>query len=270
MSTMTVQPDLLPASPQKSLLDVEQARAIQQVQAQLMISKRFPRDTMAAYIRIMKEFERPSLAKIALYTYPRGGQTVSGPSIRMAEVLARNFGNLEFGIRELERRDGKSVCEAYCWDTETNVRFPKQFEVAHIRDTKQGPKPLTDERDIYELIANMGSRRMRACILSLIPADFVEDAVERVRKILALGDKSELWDDRIKKLLLGFKTLSITQKMIEGRLGHPVLEMIPDQLVELQGIYNSIKDKSATREDFFDVKGNLDDLVGETANAGKR
>ena len=266
MSITTVEADLLPSSQQRSLLDVEQSRAIQQVQAQLMISKRFPRDTMAAYTRIMKEFERPSLAKVALYTYPRGGQTVTGPSIRMAEVLGRNYGNLEFGIRELERRDGKSICEAYCWDTETNVRFPRQFEVAHVRDTKKGPQMLTEERDIYEMIANMGSRRMRACILSIIPADFVEDAVERVRKVLALGDKSEPWEDRVRKIVLAFKALGVTQEMLEKKLGHKIADLIPDQLVELQGIHNAIKDKTAKREDFFDLKKSLDDLATEATS----
>lgn len=267
MNLPMIDVDMLPTSQQRSLLDVEQARAVQQVQAQLMVAKRFPRDSMAAYTRIMKEFERPSLAKSALYTYPRGGQTVTGPSIRMAEVLARNYGNLEYGIREIERRDGKSICEAYCWDVETNVRFPRQFEVAHKRDTKQGAKDLTDERDIYELIANMGARRMRACILSIIPADFVEDAVDRVRKVLALGDKSEPLHDRIKRILLAFKELGVTQEMIEKRLGHAAAEIIADEIVELQGIYNALKDKTAKREDFFEIKKTTDELVASIAAA---
>lgn len=247
----------------RSLIDIEQSRAIQQVQAQLLVAKRFPRDTFAAYTRIMKEFERPNLCRAALYSYPRGGQSVTGPSIRMAEVMARNYGNLEFGIRELERKDGKSICEAYCWDTETNVRIPRVFEVAHVRDTRQGPKRLTDERDIREMIANIGARLMRSCILALIPGDFIDDAMERIKKVLSAGDKNEPFEDRIKKMVLAFKALGVSQKMIEDRLECKIADLQPDQMVELQGIYNALRDKTAKREDYFEAKKGIDDLTAE-------
>ena len=257
---------LMPISPQKSHMEsVEQARAIQQVQAQLVNAKRFPRDSMAAYTRIMKEFERYSLAESATYSYPRGGQTVTGPSIRLAEVMARNYGNMENGIVELDRRDGKSICESYAWDLETNVKERRAFEVAHVRDTKQGPKPLTDERDIRELIANIGSRLKRACILALIPTDFVEDAVKQVKQTLAKGQKNEPWEDRVKRVIMLFKTQGVTQEMLESRLGHKITELIPDELVELQGIYNALKDKTAKREDYFQL--NLDNILDAAEKA---
>ena len=251
----------LPAAQDRGLIDVETGRAIQQVQAALAIAKRFPRDEMAAYYRTMKAFERTSLAEKALYSYPRGGQSVTGPSIRMAEVLARNWGNVECGVRELERKDGKSVAEAFCWDLETNFKEVKIFEVAHRRDTKGGGKILTDERDIYEIVANMGSRRKRACILSVIPIDFVEDAIDVVKKTLAKGSGNGSLDQRIKKVVMAFKALGVTPEMLEKRLGHPMAETIPDEFVELQGIFNALKDKTAKREDYFELTKKLDDIM---------
>lgn len=56
-----------------------------------------------------------------MYQYLRGGTKVTGPSIRLAEVLAQNWGNLSFGVKELEQRDGESIAMAYTWDLETNV-----------------------------------------------------------------------------------------------------------------------------------------------------
>lgn len=38
----------------------------------------------------------------------------------------------------------------------------RQFELKHWRTTKNGGYKLTDDRDIYELEANMASRRIRA------------------------------------------------------------------------------------------------------------
>lgn len=78
--------------------------------------------------------------------------------------------NVVISISGDKQSPGKSIVEAYAWDLETNTRRTTHFEVFHIRDTKQGPKILTEERDIYETIANQASRRMRGCILQLIPA----------------------------------------------------------------------------------------------------
>ena len=41
---------------------------------------------------------------------------------------------------------------------------------------------ITDDRDIYELEANMSARRIRACILQMIPGDVTDAAVAACRK----------------------------------------------------------------------------------------
>ena len=119
------------------IVPIEQHRAIQEVQASMIIAKRFKRDQNESYIRIMKACEREGLAKEAMYAYPRGGQLITGPSIRLAEVLAQNWGNLDFGIRELSQESGVSEVEAFAWDKETNTRQSKTFQVPHSRYSKK-------------------------------------------------------------------------------------------------------------------------------------
>lgn len=65
-------------------------REAQEVQAMMVIAKRFPRDPVQAMDRILQACTRPTLAEGALYTYGRGGTDVTGPSIRLAETLAQN------------------------------------------------------------------------------------------------------------------------------------------------------------------------------------
>jgi len=141
-------------------VQVESDRAQAEVQAAMILARRFPRDPVLALDRILNACTRPALAEGALYCYARGGTDITGPSIRLAEVLAQNWGNLQFGVRELEQRDGESTVEAFAWDIETNVRQVKIFQVKHERHTKQGAKRLTDPRDIYETVANQGARRL--------------------------------------------------------------------------------------------------------------
>jgi len=182
----------------------------------------------------------------------RGGQKITGPSIRLAEVVAQNWGNMTFGVVELEQKQGESTCMAYAWDIETNVRSEKIFTVKHERSTKQGPKKLDDSRDIYELVANMGARRQRACILAIIPKDVVDSAVEECDKTLA-GKNSEPIIDRIKKMFDAFKAFGVTREMIEKRVGVSIESFTEKDVIALLKVYNSLKDGIGKREDFFEA-----------------
>ena len=168
-----------PVKSEGAVVHVEQNRAMQEVQAAMIVAKKFPRDQHAAYGRIMIACERSVLAVAASYSYPKGGTMVTGPTIRLAEVLAQNWGNMEFGIKELAQDKGSSEVQAFAWDLETNVRQSKTFVVPHKMKAHGSFKALNDPRDIYEHVANMGARRLRACILGIIPGDIVDASVAK-------------------------------------------------------------------------------------------
>lgn len=226
-------------------------RAIAEVQASMAIAKRFPRDVIAAKDRIINACTRPRLAEGALYSYSRGGSDVSGPSIRLAEAMAQQWGNLAFGVRELEQRDGESTVEAYCWDMETNTRAVKVFQVPHQRDTKRGPQPLKDARDIYEHVANMGARRLRSCILGIIPGDVVEEAVSKCEE--TLQTKCDTGPEAVKKMLGVFRELGVTREQIEARIQCRAEAIRPAQMVQMRKIYSSIHDGMSVAADWFEA-----------------
>src|SRR5690625_3413878 len=180
------------------------SREMEEVKGQIFMARQFPRNVFQSEQRILDACKRPSLAETAIYSYPRGGTKVEGPSIRLAEVLAQNWGNLAFGVKELEQKEGESVAMAYAWDLETNVRQEKVFTVPHIRYTRSGIKKLTDPRDIYEMVANNGARRLRACILGIIPGDIVDKAVEECNRTLSGGNQGPL-KDRLGNALKAFR-----------------------------------------------------------------
>lgn len=241
-------------SNQSSMTSVEQSRAIAEIQAAMAIAQRFPRDETAAHLKIIKNCKRLSFAESAGYSLKRGGQIVSGPSIRMAEMMAANWGNLFYGFKELSRTNDSSEVEAYCWDLETNVKSVRSFTVKHIRDKNTGNVALTSERDKYELIANMAQRRVRACIFEIIPGDIKEDAERKCAETIKAGDGSQTMEQRIKSMVVAFDELGVTLEMIEGFLQHKITAIDPNEFVRLQKIYRSIRDGVAPREDFFSVK----------------
>lgn len=243
----------LPEGVNAGAVTIEVQRAIAEVQAKLMIAKSMPRDPVAAWEKVMKACSLPGMAEAAFYSYKRGGQEVTGPSIRLAEALASAWGNIDYGMRELSNKDGVTELEAYAWDLETNTLTTQRFTVQHRRDTKTSSYALTDQRDIYELGANMGARRMRARILAVLPADIVKAAEEKCRQTLAGGSGVPI-GERVKKMLTAFATHGITQKHIETRLGKKLVDVLPDDIVLLTGIWNSIKDGNVTASEAFEAK----------------
>jgi len=228
----------------------DQQRAVAEVQAAMMIARLNPRDPVAAMDRILNACTRPTLADAAIYQYSRGGSDVSGPSIRLAEAMAQQWGNFQFGIRELEQRNGESTVQAFAWDVETNTRREVTFQVPHVRHTRQGQKRLEDPRDIYEMVANQGARRLRACILAVIPGDVTEAAVSQCE--VTMKAKADTSPEAIKKMLDAFAGYGITREQIEKRIQRHLDAVQPAQIVALKKIYASLRDGMSVAADWFD------------------
>lgn len=239
---------------------IEASRAIAEAQGKLVIAKRFPRDEVQSYAKAMEACQRPTMAAKAFYSFPRGGQTVEGPTIRFAEELARCWGNIDYGIKELSQDDGKSEMQAYAWDLETNAQSVQNFTNPHKREQGKKMVTLTSQRDIYENNANMATRRLRSRILAILPAWFVEDAITECKKTLA-GQNDMPLIDRVKKMVVQFARLGVTQEMIEKRLKRKVDTMTSDDFVEYVGIYNAVKGGESKIADWFDAQKEANDLT---------
>lgn len=261
-----------PQNINEGAVTIETGRAVAEAQGKLVIAKNFPRNEVVAYAKAMRACRRKDFADKATYSYPRAGSTISGPSIRLAEELARCWGNIDFGIKELSQKEGESEMQAYCWDMETNTISSQTFVVPHIRDTANGPQKLTKHRDIYENNANMAGRRLRARILAVLPPDLVEAAVGECKKTLA-GNNEIPIGDRVKKMVSAFERFGVKPDMIEKRLGRNLDTMNVDDICEYKGIFNSLKDGNSGVADWFDVKigadrakSLTDDLLGGDEN----
>ena len=233
-------------------LAVQAAREIAEVQGMVVMAKKFPRDKIKATERILNDCTRPKLAENALYTYSRGGTEISGPSIRLAESIAQNWGNIDFGIKELEQTHGSSKVMAFACYLETNARQTKIFDVPHVRKTKKGSYALEDPRDIYELVANNGARRLRACILGIIPGDVIDAAVEQCER--TLNTTADISPENIEKMLKLFENIGVSKLQIEKRIQRRIDSIQPAQMVLLRKIYKSISDGMANVGEFFDAE----------------
>lgn len=247
-----------------ALISTESQRAIAEVQAALAIAKSFPRDRVAAVDRILNDCQRSGLAQVAVYQYARGGTSISGPTIRLAESLAQNWGNIQYGVRELSQANGESTVEAFAWDVETNTRQTKIFQVPHVRYTKSGGAvKLIDPRDIYEAVANNGARRLRACILGVIPGDVVEAALQQCD--LTLNTYADTSPEGIQNIIKAFEKYGVSKEALEKRIQCRMEAIKPAQIVSLIKIGTSLKDGMSSPADWFDINS----PSGADAQGGK-
>ena len=239
---------------------VEVSRAVAEAQGKLIIAKKFPRDEVAAFNKVAEACQRKGIAEKAFFSYNRGGGIVSGVTIRFAEELARIWGNIDYGIKELSQEVGKSEMQAYAWDMETNTISVQNFTNPHIREVKGTSKALTSQRDIYESNANMGARRLRSRILAILPNDLVEMAIAECKKTLA-GNNDVPLIDRVKNMVVAFAKLGVTQEQIETRLKRKIDTMTVDDLTDYIGIYNAIKHGESKTAEWFEAEKEASDLT---------
>lgn len=236
--------------------EIASVREGQEVQAMVAVAQRFPRNPVKAMDRILQSCTRAGLAESALYQFSRGGSDIAGPSIRLAEAIVQAWGNFQFGYREVARgetnRVGYSDVEAYAWDLESNTRKPISFRVMHWRDTKKGGYALKDERDIYELIANQASRRVRNCILTLIPSDVTEAAQRQCE--ITLTATADTGPDAIKKMVEAFSAMGVTRTQIEKRIQRRLDGITPALMVQMKKIYASLRDGMSSPADWFETQ----------------
>ena len=218
-------------------------RQAQEVQAAMIVAKNFPRDTRLSLDRILADCTRPTLAEGATYEFSRGGSKIYGPSIRLAECIAQSWGNIDFGFTELERKDRESTVMAYAWDLETNTRQSRIFSVKHQRDTTKGTKALTEERDIYEMIANQAARRVRNCILSLIPGDVIDAALKQCELTLKNQANGVPLEQIRQDMVAKFAEYEISPEMLAGFCQKKSVEFLDEaDIKKLRRVYTSFRD----------------------------
>jgi len=235
-----------------------QTREMTEIQAMVISAKRFPRDIAQVRADILASCDSPALAEVSQYTYAKGGTEINGVSIRLAEEMACAFQNMDKGWVELERKSsvgnvpGESVVQCFAWDMQRNVKAKRTFTVRHWRDTKQGGYALKDEREIYELMANQAARRLRACILEIIPRFIQEEAITRCDETLKKNAKGGTLEKRIVDMVGAFAKVGVTKEMLEKRLQHNAEATSESEIIGLHKVYLSLVDGMSNISQWFD------------------
>lgn len=249
---------------------VEQSRAVAEVAAAVQVAQQCRRSLGTARAEMIESCAQLGLADKAFYKFPRGSEIVQGASIYLARELARCWGNVDYGIKELRRDDeaGESEMLAFAWDLQTNTRSSNVFIVPHKRDKKGGAVPLVELRDVYENNANQGARRVREAIFAVLPPWFTEEAEDECRKTLERGNGKPL-AERIDSAVSIFGGLGVDLARLEQKLGRRRDKWTGGDVAQLRITLKSINRGEITIEDEFpQPRATIGELTAPAAPAG--
>lgn len=260
--------DTAVAVQQASSMGAEEQRAIAQVQGAMTIAQRFPRDENKALAKILETCKVVEFAEEAEFAYKRGGSLVTGATIRLLEECARHWKNLEFSVAEMVRGEKESLCQTYAVDLENNTWSRSQFVVPHRRDVSEGAKDLKSDRDIYEMVANMGSRRVRSNLERLIPSYVVDAALKTCKETLKKRDQLKPLAERIRSQVESFGRLGVTETMLAKWLKRPVSEMLENDYQALRTIGRGIKEGLTRIDEHFEAATVADGMANKRTMGG--
>jgi hypothetical protein len=257
--------------PMSQMSAYQESKELSEIKGKMFLARQFPRDPEMSLQNVLRECGRKDLAEAAQYEFPRGDSVVRGPSIRLVEVLARHWGNIMSGITEVDVQGDTTTIKCFAWDLETNASDEKTFSVKHERSTKKGSYKLTDERDIYEMVANKGARRKRACLLAVMPGWYVDAALKECDKTLSdsLTKSGESLEEIIEKTVNAFAGFGITPEQISTKLNKEIDKLSNNDIVKLRHLYSAIKDGFVKATDAFGIASGSDPSLptGEEENA---
>ena len=250
---------------------IEQARAVAEVQAAIIVAQQCPRSMQRAIDEMRESCKQQALAERAFFRYSRAGSAITGPTVHLARELARCFGNVQYGITELRRDDDKGTSEmqAFAWDVERNTRNSNTFVVPHARDTKDGRKPIVDLRDVYENNANMGARRLREAIFAILPTWFTEEAKDICSATLRTGGGKPL-AQRVADAIKVYEGLGIVVDQLEQKQGRKADKWTEHDVAALGVTYKSIQRGEITVEEEFPPQRVTVDEISAPAEPQKR
>jgi hypothetical protein len=226
-----------------ALADVTRA----EIDIQVATAKRFPRSVGNAITAAttMATLNR-EIAEACMYSLPRGGKMITGPSVRLAEIVASAWGNLRFGSRVVGD-DGRALTvQGFAHDLETNTAFA--FELKARVTNKMGQR-YSD--DMIIVTANAASSKaLRNAVFRVIPRAIVDQIQAAARKV-AVGDAKTIAARR-DAAVAHFGKLGVTPDKILALFGKPtVADLDADDLFHLQGLATAIKDGEITIDAAF-------------------
>lgn len=244
-------------SEELTIIPVSTEIVFQQDRAQIdvMIS------TARAYPRNIKKATENALAIITMdketaatctYAVPRGGKSITGPSVHLAKILVQQWGNMRVEAKVIDIGPDQITSQAVAFDLESNLAIKVEVKRSIV-----GNKGRFNS-DMITVTGNAAnSIALRNAILAVIPKAIVDKAYKAAQQTI-IGDVSDETKliARRKQVVDSLRdTYNVKEEEIIAAVGKAaVSHLTADDLVTLIGIGTAIKEGDTTVEYAFKGK----------------
>lgn len=218
-----------------------------EVDVQVATAHRYPRNVSAS-LNEAKSLATitPEIAEACFYSLPRGGKTIQGKSVRLAEIMASAWGNLHVAARIVDEGQTHITAQAFCWDLQKNVRVG--IEVKRRITNRNGERFNEDMITVASQAALAIARRN--AIFAVIP-DGYSDSVYDAALATASGSAVPLSQQR-EKAVSWFVKRGVSIERLCAKLDVPgVDDMTLEHVTTLRGLATALNDGTTTLESEF-------------------
>lgn len=245
-----------------SEVSVYEAQDKAMIDMQIATAKRYPRNVQRAIQNSMAIITLDvETAKTCHYSVPRGGKSVSGPSVHLAKILAQNWGNMRIEAKVVATDDKHVTSQAVAFDLETNLAIKVEVKRSIVG------KFARYNDDMITVTGNAGnSIALRNAVLAVIPKGVVDKCYNTAKAMITgdVSDETKLIARR-KQVVDGLKdTYGVAEKDILAAIGKQAINHITaDDIIALIGIGQAIKDGDTTVELAFKKPLSKEDKLRE-------
>jgi hypothetical protein len=241
--------------------------------ATAMVDKRIA--TARAYPRSIARFKQQTAQLLsedvetaisAEYAKPVGNGYVHGPSIRLAELAAMCWGNLEVEVGEPIVNERNVFVQATAWDLQNNFRMDGTATMSIIDKYGQRYKPHM----IETTCAAVASKARRNAIISVIPRAYINDLLQVARDV---ARKNLPTVEQQRAALLDFFAKQhriIPDQIFKAVAVQGVEDITQEHITLLRGIAQALKEGSKPDEFFEPVATAAQQVKDRLAEAQAR
>jgi len=223
------------------------AVVVAEIEAQIATAKKYPRNIKVFKDKLMSMATLDqSTAEGCFYALPRGGKTITGPSVRFAEIALSCYGNCvaEADVVDEDRKYVYAIGQ--CRDLENNVAI--RMKVRRRITNRQG---IRYNDDMIATAANAACAiALRNAIFKIVPGAYIKEAFDQVKET-AVGKAKSLLDRRT-EVLKRLAKIGVNEERVLNAIGRKsVDEITVEDLASLIGLGTAVHDGDTTLDNAF-------------------
>jgi hypothetical protein len=218
-----------------------------EIDQQITTAKKYPR-SVEKFLRSSRSLAtlNEQTARACNYALPRDGKMIEGPSARLAEIIASQWGNCRYGARVVAEDEGFVTAQGVFHDLEHNsfVTFEIKRRITNRNGQRFGA-------DMVAVTSNAAcSIALRNAVFKGVPKAIWEPVYLAARATVA-GDVKTL-SVRRSNMIQEFKKLRVTPEELYALVGvKGEADIGLDEMVTLGGVFTAIQDGDTTVDAVF-------------------